>query len=370
MRPPPGPGLGPPGPHGITLFDAARNRLIGPEPSPEGLRLVPVEVEGETVGWLGTPALPPPSSEAELRFLERQQQALMLIGMITLLVAGIASSLLAWRLLRPVKAVAAGARALAAGQFGSRVEVKGRDEIAGLAADFNHLAETLERNESARRRWIADISHELRTPLAVLRGEIEALQDGVRAATPENIASLHGEVQQLTKLVEDLYQLALSDLGALSYRMEGLTPAELVEEAVATFRNRFQEAGIALEPVIAPCGEIDGDRQRLSQLLHNLLENSLRYTDRGGRAVLRVAQREAEVVIELIDSAPGVPAERLERLFDPLYREEGSRNRARGGAGLGLAICRNIVEAHQGVIEALPSPFGGVRIRVRLRTVR
>jgi two-component system, OmpR family, sensor histidine kinase BaeS len=230
------------------------------------------------------------------------------------------------------------------------------------------MALTLEKNEKARRQWVADISHELRTPLAVLRGEIEALMEGVRTVSPEAIRSLHAEVLRLHRLVDDLHQLALSDLGALTYRKEELDLADALRESIETCRGAFISKGVDLISDISGTQGITifADRERLLQLFSNLLDNSLKYTDSKGELKVRLSSDSDRVVVEFEDSAPGVPEDEVGKLFDRLYRVEGSRNRASGGAGLGLAICRNIVEAHAGTIAAYPSSLGGVLVRVIL----
>ena len=200
---------------------------------------------------------------------------------------------------------------------------------------------------------MADISHELRTPLAVLRAELEAIQDGIRPMTPAALEPLQGEVQQLGKLIDDLHELSVTQNGALSYRFAVLDLDGVLQAALAAVRGRFADAGLALET--APAGAvllIEGDERRLQQLFANLLENALRYTDAGGRVAARIQPHADRVDIHIEDSAPGVDAAHRERLFERFYRVEGSRNRASGGSGLGLAICRNIVEAHGGTIQA------------------
>jgi two-component system sensor histidine kinase BaeS len=261
--------------------------------------------------------------------------------------------------------MAAGVRRLASGEYAVAIPAGG-DELGDLARDFNLLGRTLQRNEEARRDWIADISHELRTPLTVLRGEIEAMQDGLRPVSLEGVASLHAEVLSLGKLVDDLYELSLSDLGALDYRREPVSLAEIAVSAVETHRLRFEDKGVALTLGPMRPSVVYGDRRRLAQLLGNLLENSVRYTDPGGRCEVCLEANATSSVVTIDDSAPGVPAELNERLFERLYRVEGARTREHGGAGLGLAICRNIVEAHGGLIAALASPLGGLRIRLEL----
>ena len=218
-----------------------------------------------------------------------------------------------------------------------------------------------------RRDLMADISHELRTPLAVLRGELEAIQDGVRKFTPESVTSLQAEVATLTKLVDDLHQLSMSDEGALAYQKSAVDIISLVEIAADAFRERLASRGLTLNLALsAESATVFGDPDRLMQLFNNLLENSLRYTDSGGQVLIRTALDAQNIVLEFADSGPGVTDEQLARLCERFYRTEGSRNRASGGSGLGLAICANIVTAHGGKLNVGHSPFGGVSIKVEL----
>jgi two-component system sensor histidine kinase BaeS len=355
----------------LRLLDAGRNMIAGPPWRPEGGEtetLVSVEVDGRVAGWLGLAPSGLITDRLALDFLEQQAHSRILVLGLGLLIAVVASLLLARHLLAPIRRIAAATRALAGGHYAARIDVSGGDEIADLGRDFNLLAKTLAGNEEARRQWVADISHELRTPLSILRGEIEALQDGIRTVTPERIRSLHGEVLALSRLVDDLYQLSLSDLGGMDYRWESLDLGELVAEAMADFAARFQERGVRLDDPPQPGAELAvlGDRRRLRQLLANLLENSCRYTDAGGSCRIQLARESGRAVLQVDDAAPGVPPQSLPRLFERLYRVDASRSREHGGAGLGLAICRNIVDAHGGTIGAAPSPLGGLRIRVEL----
>ncbi|MGZ8429854.1 MAG: ATP-binding protein, partial [Candidatus Deferrimicrobiaceae bacterium] len=282
--------------------------------------------------------------------------------------AALLSFPLAHRMVKRIGDLAEATHRLASGKYDVRVEVSSSDELGRLAQDFNTLALTLEKNEQARRQWVADISHELRTPLSVLRGEIEALQDGIRAATPETIGGLHGEVMKLGRLVDDLYELSLSDIGALTYRMSDTDLADVLNQALDLYRSDFADKNISLETDLSsgPAIPLFADADRLHQLFSNLLENSLKYTDPGGRLRVRIERDGETAIIHFQDSAPGVPGTETGKLFDRLYRVEGSRSRATGGAGLGLAICRNIVEAHKGTITALSSPLGGLWVRVEL----
>jgi two-component system sensor histidine kinase BaeS len=271
-------------------------------------------------------------------------------------------------LLRPVRQVAQASHRLAAGDYGVRVpERRSNDEVGQLSRDFNQLAHTLQRNEAMRREFMADVSHELRTPLGVLNGELEAMEDGVRPLDRSALGGLRGEVATLHKLVDDLYELSLADVGALSYRKAELELGELLRATASAFSERLAASGLSLALDLPPSPlPVFGDERRLRQLFNNLFENSCRYTDTGGRLQVRARREGADTVIDFQDSAPGASAEQLPRLFDRFFRAEASRNRRSGGAGLGLSICQRIVEAHEGRIEALASELGGLWLRVQL----
>ncbi|OPY11429.1 MAG: Signal transduction histidine-protein kinase BaeS [Syntrophus sp. PtaB.Bin001] len=273
---------------------------------------------------------------------------------------------LARRLVKPIKEMAAATHEIASGRYATRISSTSSDELGQLARDFNAMALILEKNEKERRQWIADISHELRTPVAVLQGEIEALLDGIRPVTPETISSLHAETLRLTHLVEDLYQLSLSDLGALTYRKENLDVLDVLRSSVQSYRAEFEKKHIALSLSIPEEAEaiVSADRGRLDQLFLNLLENSLKYTEIGGKLNVGAQFGNGALTIEFQDSEPGVCAEDRERLFERFYRVEGSRNRGSGGAGLGLAICKKIVDAHEGGISVHESPLGGLQVHI------
>jgi two-component system sensor histidine kinase BaeS len=208
----------------------------------------------------------------------------------------------------------------------------------------------------------------MRTPLAVLRGEVEALVDGVRPLTPAAMTSLQEEVARVTRLVEDFHQLALSDLRALPCSFAPVQPAIVLRDALDRVHARARTAGLTLTLDDAGAPPLASwDTQRIGQLLSNLLENSLRYTDAPGRITVQLRHGDAgEAVLCVDDSAPGVPAADHARLFEPLYRADASRSRRLGGSGLGLAICRAIARSHGGRIEAGASPLGGLRVVVTL----
>ncbi|MFG6441166.1 ATP-binding protein [Roseateles sp. LKC17W] len=352
----------------FTLFDADRQRIAGfPLPSSNAIERA-IVVDGLTVGWLVLTPFESVSSGAEKRFADAQALVAWGVGGGAVLLAAAVAFWASRRLLQPVRRVAAATHRLAAGDYTTRVaEGRRNDEIGQLGRDFNQLAHTLQRNEAMRREFMADVSHELRTPLGVLHGELEALEDGVRRLDGAALRALKGEVSTLHKLVDDLYELSLADVGALAYRKADLDLRELIAGTAGAFGERIQGSGLTLQLALPeqPLPAF-GDERRLRQLFNNLLENSCRYTDAGGALRISARREGGHAVIDVQDSAPGVLPEQLPRLFERFFRTEASRNRRSGGAGLGLSICQRIVEAHEGRIEARTSPLGGLWLRVEL----
>ncbi len=350
-----------------SLLDPDNRVVAGnPHPSRDAQRYG-IVIGGRYVGQLVVSISQRVISPGEAHFLEQQRQSALLIMLLSAAMALIAALLLARRFLAPIRQLAHGTHTLAAGDFQVQIPDRRKDEFGQLARDFNALAKTLQSNEQLRRNFVADISHELRTPLAILNGEIEAIADGIRPATIENVASLQHEVQALTRLVDDLYQLALSDVGSLRYQMAPLDWRRCIGLTAEAFTERMAEQQLTLHIDLPERAVVvAGDEPRLTQLVTNLLENSARYTDPGGRVEVRLTCTDTEAVLDVMDSAPGVPEAELPRLFERLYRVESSRNRATGGAGLGLPLCQSIAEAHQGTMTAQPSPLGGVWLQIRL----
>jgi two-component system sensor histidine kinase BaeS len=339
--------------------------VVGNPDLPGDAAVRSVTVDDKVVGWVARTPYRRLTSAADLAFQQEQLRSAWVIAGLAVVLAAVAALVLARLFLLRVKRLGEATHRLAAGAYDTRVEVRSGDEIGRLGEDFNRLAHALEQNETMRRRFIADVSHELRTPLAIARGELEAIEDGVRPLTKESIVSLKGEVDALGKLVEDLYQLALADVGALAYRKEPVDVSEVAREAVDAFGERLKERGLAVETALAPA-KVFGDGDRLGQAFRNLLENSLRYTDPGGRLRIGVRADAGRVAVEFEDSAPGVAPDAMPHLFERFFRAEGSRNRAHGGAGLGLAIVRSIVEAHGGAIKAGASRLGGLTVSIEL----
>jgi two-component system sensor histidine kinase BaeS len=351
----------------IALTDASGRFLIGyPDFVPTAPHR-PVTVAGQTVGWLYLASLTHVGTLAERHFQQRQVLLTWIIGAIAIIAAALIAWALAHALLRDIQGIAQAARQLAAGNLGARVQTISQDEIGQLSADINLLAQALEKTENTRRNLMADIAHEFRTPLAVLRAELEAMEDDVRTLSHESLHSLLAEVHSLNKLVDDVHDLAITDLGALSYRRTDVNVCGILRTCVAAFSARFGQRGLLTRLDITQEDLIVfADEGRLRQLFNNLLENSVRHTDAGGQIAISAQRRSGHALIVFEDSAPGVPDDVLPRLFERFFRVDASRSRATGGSGLGMAICRGIVEAHAGHISAAPAHLGGLHIEIQL----
>ena len=354
----------------LALFDTDRHHIAGGRSRVEhdGFTLQAITVDGQTVGWLGLYKKEHLANPLAVGFLSQQSHMLYMIGGGILLLTAVVTFLLSRHLLAPVDKLMTGTQAIMSRRFDTRIEVESKDELGQLAANFNTMAQTLESYEHMRRQWISDIAHELRTPLSILRGEIEALKDGVREVNRDTLNSLLAEARHLTKIVNDLHELSLADTGALSIKKTPVDPAAILKETLGHFKQDFADRQIAIENNLEnqPPIHIIGDADRLQQLFSNLVENTLRYVDAPG--ILKIGQEctANRSILFFEDSGPGVPQGALDHLFDRLYRVERSRSRAQGGSGLGLSICKSIVNALGGEIRATNGNLGGLRIEVEL----
>lgn len=350
------------------LLDTDKKIIYGRKGVVDDMRLLPITINDSLRGYIAMVELKQFSSSADQVFVKNQTRYFLGI----LLVASVIALLMAYFLARwmvvPIQRLDKAMSALMQRDYSARVQYESKDEMGRLVRSFNQLSKALGDHDKSQQQWIADISHELRTPLATLRGEMEAIQEGVRKFTPERLQSLHEEALRLQRIVDDLHQLSLSDAGAMRYVFDNMSVVNAVEHIISCNETSLQQHHIAHELIITGDEyDIYGDSGRLSQLFYNLLQNSLRYTDDGGRLSIHIAfEKNKKILIEWQDSEPGVLDASLEKLFDRLYREEKSRNREQGGSGLGLSICRAIVEAHRGEISAHQSPLGGVMIRIEL----
>jgi signal transduction histidine kinase len=283
--------------------------------------------------------------------------------------------------------LARAASRLAEGDLTARAGTRSADEVGKVAAAFDHMAERLQHAferqrelEGERRALVTAVSHDLRTPLSTTRAMVEALADGVvtdDADVQRYLALIRGEVQHLSSLIDDLFELSQIDAGALRLRRVAVDPAELVRDVLAAHQAPAQARHVHLQATIEPelaSATLCADPDRLQRVLRNLLDNALRHTPSGGTVHVRAGRTGDQVELSVSDSGSGIAAEDRERIFEPFYRGEPSRNRtglarleaSSNGTGLGLAIARALVEAHQGRIWAEASPLGGALFRLTL----
>ena len=356
----------------LGVVDAQGALVAGAAPVPGGARTALRDGDGRLIGHLVLAPLEGLERDADRAFLAKQLGFVVWTGVAGLALALLLSWWLARRWLRPIGALVEGARGIAAGRLHTRVpEQADSEEFTRLIHTFNDRAEQLASIEASRRQWIADTAHELRTPLAAMRAEIEAAQDGVRPFDATTAQRLHRQVMRLIQLVGDLRASVDITAGEAPAPLVPVQPLALLREAMAGMQSRFDRQGVALHAQLPgdPAPHVRGDAQQLHRVFLNLLENSLRYTDPGGRLEITAATQRGSLHLRFDDTAPGVAPHELPHLFERLYRAEGSRRRAAGdlgGSGLGLAICRAIAQAHGGRIDAGHSPLGGLRITLTL----
>lgn len=278
----------------------------------------------------------------------------------------ISALLLSRQVLRPIAALTIASRRLGAGELTERVHVSGKDELAELGRTFNRMADSLQRSEERQRRMVADVAHELRTPLANLRGYLEALKDGVLPASPELLASLHEEALLQQRIVDDLQDLAMAEAGAMTLHLGRIDLAELVETCRTTHGALAEAAGIALVVDAPKPVNVDGDPDRLRQVVGNLLRNAIAATGPGGTITLTVRSESTGATLSVTDTGIGIGPEDLPHTFDRFWRADSSRGRLSGGSGLGLAIARQIITNHDGTITAASRPGVGTAFTITL----
>ena len=363
----------------LTLVDNDGNRIAaagtrrgqmgqgqGPEPQP-----LPVVAGGQTVATLYVSAPGMGSSRAGEAYLADVNRAIWLGGLAAVVLAVLLGGWLAYRLTRPLRELTAATEEMAAGRLQQAVNVHDEGELGQLAAGFNRMAGSLAAAESVRRQLLADVAHELRTPLSVLRGQLEAMLDGVFPLTAENVGVAYEETILLGRLVDDLRTLSLAEAGQLPLTRRAVDPAEAMARAAAAFAPLYESENVALrvEPSTS-LPPILADGERLEQVFSNLLANALRYAPQGAAAQpevrLSAAAESNEVRFSIADNGPGLSEEAQTHVFDRFWRGDRSRNRAQGGSGLGLAISRAIIASHGGRIWVESEPGKGTAFHIAL----
>lgn len=354
----------------LILKDRDHNVLRGLS-GEEGVlpHFVPIKLHGEVIGYIGRTTPRPFISHVRDTMIGSTPTA-VITGVVTAIILSIVVALLvSYQLSKPLVAISSMLRKLASGDFKQRMKPLKNKAYQAIGNDLNFLGDVLEENREVRQRWVSDISHELRTPLSILHAEIESAEAGIQGSSEDMMQSMREEIDQLNNLIGDLKTLSNADLGGLEFEKTDINLEKFLQQYADKATNSLKKYDIGLE---LQCTQLPAnftlfsDENRLRQVFDNLLQNSQRYTDPKGlvRVTALVAENQLQIVWE--DSAPSVTEEALPKLFERLYREEQSRNRATGGSGLGLSICQSIVHAQRGSIEARHSDLGGLAIEIFL----
>jgi len=337
---------------GLIVYDS-QGQQVGQTLSRSARKLaIPIQSEGQTVGFLL--AIPPGGMQLqpqEQTFLDQVNRALFLAGAL----AGGLSILLGLGLSRgltaPLSRLTIAAHRIAGGDLSQRVPETGSAEIAALGRAFNQMAADLEKAEELRHNMVADVAHELRTPLSVLQGNLRAILDGVYPLEQAEIAALYDETRLLSRLVDDLHELAQAEAGQLRLDLRPTDLVEAIQTTAANFTVVAEAKGVRLTTDLADeLPPVLADPDRLAQILRNLLSNALRHTPEGGQVTISAMSSGSAARIVVTDTGEGIPPQDLPCVFDRFWRADRSRARETGGSGLGLAIARHLVQAHGGQI--------------------
>ncbi|MCW8870894.1 MAG: ATP-binding protein [Proteobacteria bacterium] len=347
---------------------AADKRLVTGRRAPihQPVSLLEIQVNQATVGYLRIPDRQAISNSLDKKFNSNMKKWLLVSFAMALLFTLLLSWPISGYFTRPIRRLNQHVKKMSEGEYGQMIDINRADELGRLGDNINHLSQTLQANSENQKTFFADISHDLRTPVSVLRAQIEAIQDGIQKPDEKKLNQLHHQVMTLSLLINDIQDLAGTELGAMQYQKQAINLSQLLKSVISSFSSQLTTADISLQQNIEKKCWIMGDSLRLQQLFNNLLNNSLRYTNAGGciKISLKKDKEQLDLIIE--DSAPGVDQAYHKRLFERLFRPDSDRNKTQGGFGIGLAIAKNIVTAHQGTIEAAHSSLGGLAISIRL----
>lgn len=288
----------------------------------------------------------------ELHFLHSVHQSLIWVGLLFMVLGFFASLMVAGSITRPLQALSRAAQNIRQGKLGQHVEVSSHDEIGQLTDAFNQMAAHLAQNEKMRREFLANTAHELRTPLAILNGNLENMISGAAEPKMERLLSMQEEVMRLTRLVGSLRDLSLAELHQLPLNLVMTDINQLVVRAVDLFQPLAEEKDLQFRCQLAdPLLQTAADRDRMNQVLQNLISNAVRYSPKGGVITLSTCQKGKEILIEVRDTGAGIAPEDLLHVFDYFYRGDRSRSRQSGGTGIGLSLVKYYSEAHGGRVE-------------------
>jgi signal transduction histidine kinase len=276
---------------------------------------------------------------------------LLIGGGLSLVLAILLTILMSRRLLSPVRLITDASHRISKGDFSHRVKVNDKGEMGEMAEAFNKMASEIERNRQLQHNMIADISHELRTPLSNIQGYLEAIEDGVAKPDQDTCRLLAEETSLLSRLVNDLQELSLAEVGELQLNREATDITELINKVVRATRRQAKEKEVKITTSVDDdIPKIKLDRHRISEVLINLLNNAITYSRKGSEVIVNAVKSDSKLLVDVIDSGEGICEEDILLVFERFYRVDKSRSRATGGSGLGLTIARRYIEAHGGSI--------------------
>ncbi|MCX6064300.1 MAG: ATP-binding protein [Chloroflexi bacterium] len=347
-------------------------RLPPGTPSPDLINLgFPITVGNKTVAYL-IPMRPPKNmTEVAAENIHRINSSLLFGGIAVTVLALLFGWLMARNIIRPLRELNSATQSIAQGDLEKQVVISTRDEIGALAESFNAMTVSLKRSRDLRRQMTADIAHELRNPLSIILGHTEAMSEGVLPATPETLDIIYDEAKHLSRLVDDLRTISLSESGELSLQRSPVNPVAILERSASAYAVRAAEKGVTirLEPV-PDLPLINVDVERIGQVLANLLDNSLKHTPSGGSIRLSANSSDNMVRLSIQDDGSGIPPADLPYVFDRFYRGKQTSSRVKDGSGLGLAISKALVELHQGQISVTSELGQGTTITIALPVLK
>jgi len=351
----------------ISLFDAQKSAVIAATVHSDVIRSKEIKLNNTTIGWLHLNKRDFTVTTLASFYLTKQLENSYWVGTIGVLIAALFSYFLSKHITAPISSLSDTAHKIAKRDFTTRIKVTTNDEFKDLARSVNNISEKLAKYDEQQKQWLMDISHELRTPLTILDGELEALADGLTPFNSLTIQSLQEEVTLIMRLVDDLHELTVIDKLSFECQQENINITKLLSHQLDKFSCKYQKTNIELINKVPDNKTfVKGDHDRLCQVLQNILKNGLRYINTPGKLTITAETGQHSIQLVFHDTGPGVLKEALPKLFNRLYRTDESRNRRTGGAGLGLAICKNIIEAHGGSIFATLNHEGGLSIHIDL----
>lgn len=335
-------------------FDKKDSSSAAPQQNSDEMVKIPIKVDSKVVGHAYITSLNQKGlwSKQDIVFRKTINSSIIIAGIIAGVVALLISFFISRRITYPIQKMTTVAQAMGEGDLAQRVEVNSKDEIGILGKQLNQLAAHLEKLEELREKLTADVAHELRTPLTTIQSYIEAFQDGVMSANQENLSSIYEEVIRLVELVNDLQELSITEGGKYDFEFELVDLKCFIQDSVRNLSQLFKEKDIDVK-VDLPEEEIEleCDKDSLNKIIHNVLSNAYKYTEKNGQVIVDVKRKNNKAIIKIKDDGIGIAKKELPYIFERFYRVDESRTRQTGGTGIGLAIVKELVEAHTGEID-------------------